>query len=118
MTIDLVEKLLNIHTQSLFVSDIQRFKTVSAQGKANTEDVEMSLTWGQFSQFCVSCAMWFLQQAVAAHHLLLECETLTLPELDALRFGFSQYDADLSGIIPSSDLQSLLQVNFVDIVLL
>ena len=111
MTIELMEKLLNIHTQSLFVSDIQRSKQSSSTAAAgNEKDAEMSLTWGQFSQFCVTCALWFLQQAVSAHHLLLDCSNLTLSELDALRFGFSQYDADLSGIIPSSDLQSLLQV--------
>lgn len=71
----------------------------------------MSLTWNQFAQFCVTAALWFLQQAVTAHQLLAQCSNLTLAELDALRFGFSQYDTELSGLIQASDLHSLLQVS-------
>jgi hypothetical protein len=106
---DLVEKLLNIYTQALFVTSSSRAAAHSAH--SGEEEAEMSLAWSQFAQFCVVCALCFLQQAVAALQLLSQCPNLTLPEYAALRFGFSQYDNDLSGCIQSTDLQSLLQVS-------
>jgi hypothetical protein len=108
---DLVEKLLNIYTQALFITSSRAVPAAAAHAAAQAgEEAEMSLTWSQFAQLCVVCALWFLQQAVAALQLLSQCPNLTLPEYAALRFGFSQYDNDLSGCIQSTDLQSLLQV--------
>jgi hypothetical protein len=105
---DIVEKIINIYTQALFVPDIRRAgSTPASQAKAT----EMALTWSQFAQLCIVSALWYLQQAVSAHELLAQCTSLTLEELAALRFGFAQYDAELSSIISVSDLHSLLQVN-------
>lgn len=112
-----MEKILNIYTHALFVPDLRRSSlaghpTHTQQTPHTTAAPEMSLTWNQFAQLCVVSALWFLQQAAAAHELLGQCTStsLTLEELAALRFGFSQYDSELSGVISVSDLRSLLQV--------
>lgn len=95
---------MSIYTHALFVP--------SPNGAHGVD--ELTLSWAQFGHFCVVSALWFLQQAVLANRLLAQCSNLTLPELDALRFGFSQYDTDLSGVIPAADLFSLLQVCLSD----
>ena len=135
MTINLIEKQLTIFTQSLFLPSTDSSaghgsfsaggssgsgggssgsggmrESLSLSSASSDSAIEMHLTWAQFAQFCVVAALWFLQQAVAANALLAQCSNLTLPELDALRFGFSQYDTDLSGVISTADLYCLLQV--------
>jgi hypothetical protein len=108
VSMDIVEKIINIYTQALFVPDIRRAGSTPA---SHAKATEMALTWSQFAQLCIVCALWYLQQAVSAHELLAQCTSLTLEELAALRFGFAQYDAELSSVISVSDLHSLLQVS-------
>lgn len=116
MSTGLIEKLLSIYTQSLFVPLSTHHTNHNNHSRRSPDDTpssgeELALNWAQFGHFCVVCALWLLQQAVLANRLLAQCSNLTLPELDALRFGFSQYDTDLSGVIPAADLFSLLQVS-------
>ena len=132
-----MEKLLNIYIQVLFVPGGQKQTTTSSNSNTSSSNTiptitnsitttamtrgdlnhteyheNMMFTWNQFAQFCTNCCLWFLKQSLYTHHILLQCTNLTLPELNALREVFLQYDIDLSNNIPCSDLFSLLQVSF------
>lgn len=70
-------------------------------------------SWPQFLGFCSTAGVWLLRQGLLSLQLLSASgpeEGLSLRELDALRFAFMQYDADLSGVVSVADLFYLLQV--------
>eukprot|EP00600_Ochromonadales_sp_CCMP1393_P007345 CAMPEP_0174957576 /NCGR_PEP_ID=MMETSP0004_2-20121128/2147_1 /TAXON_ID=420556 /ORGANISM="Ochromonas sp., Strain CCMP1393" /LENGTH=128 /DNA_ID=CAMNT_0016205697 /DNA_START=168 /DNA_END=551 /DNA_ORIENTATION=- len=76
----------------------------------SADDIDaQELSWSQFSHFCIAASLWFIQQATTANQLVSQCQALSLTELDALRFGFYQYDTELSGTIATSDLFCLLE---------
>mmetsp|Transcript_6834 Transcript_6834/g.10149 ORF Transcript_6834/g.10149 Transcript_6834/m.10149 type:complete len:431 (+) Transcript_6834:346-1638(+) len=108
VTMDLVEKMLAVfaaNSQEMFV----------AEGGGREEDGDEETTpwsWPRFLGFCTSAGVWLLRQGLLSLQLLAASgseEGLSLRELDALRFAFMQYDADLSGVVPVTDLFYLLQ---------
>jgi len=105
VTLALIEKQLSIYAECLAVTSDGGVDFDIGGGRCADE----ALTWNQFAQFCIVSGLWFMQQATAANTLLRTVPDMTLQELDALRFGFSQYDSQLSGSVSSSDLYVLLQ---------
>lgn len=83
------------------------FHGSDAKGGSSSE--EDSITWSQLVYFTVVAGLWLLQQALIASNLCAEFD-ISVAELDAIRFGFSQYDTQLSGEIPAGDVFYLLQV--------
>ncbi len=71
-------------------------------------EVEELFPWPHFLTFCLVTSLWLVQQVLQASSTVQEMQ-ISGKELDALRYDFSQYDAQLSGEIPISDLGALLQ---------
>ena len=71
---------------------------------------EIALTWIQLTNYCLTCAVWALQQSLLAATLMSEYQ-ISLSELKAVRGLFTAFDERMNGHINTSDLPFLLKVS-------
>eukprot|EP01038_Epipyxis_sp_PR26KG_P012703 gene12703-17035_t len=100
VTLNFIEKALSIF--------LKIFHPLNSSSVDDSDYSDDSIEWNQFMTFILVVGLWLIQTTVLMNNLKNDF-SMSVKELDAVRFGFAQYDYELTGEIMASDLRYLLQ---------